>query len=85
MGKYDDLEMNASICKIIRQNLSKDEIEENYQKACKNILPKNGIYNSFLMDLVTKECRKMALMKVPKNAFTVGQIIFIKNDWGIDL
>lgn len=85
MEKYDNLEMNASICKIIKQYLNEEEIEENYQKACKNILSKNVIYDPVLMELVAKECKKMALMKIPKNVFTVGQILFIKNEWGIDL
>lgn len=80
-----DLKNNADICKIIRQHLSEEQIEKNYQEACKKILPKGIVYDPFLMSEVTKECRKMALQQVPVRKFNMMQRIFIKTKWGISI
>ncbi|MDD6571945.1 MAG: hypothetical protein PUF12_06080 [Thermoflexaceae bacterium] len=80
-----NIEMNAVICNIVRQYLTQKQIEENYQKACKEVLPQGADYDNFLMEKVVKRCRQMAFCKIPKTAFSKGQLLFIKNEWGIDV
>lgn len=80
-----DVKIETSICRIIRQHLSEKQIEENYQAACKKILPPGCMYAHDLMENVTLECRKMALNKIPKRAFNMMQIIYIRNEWKIDI
>lgn len=80
-----NIEMNAAICNIVRQYLTEEQIEENYQKACKEVLPQGCVYDPFSMGKVVKRCRQMAFCKIPKTAFSPGQLLFIRNEWGIDV
>lgn len=80
-----NIEMAAAICEVVRQYLTEAQIEENYQKVYKEVLSQGDVYDPFLMEVVTKRCRQMALSKIPKTAFSIGQLLFIRNEWGIDI
>lgn len=79
-----NIKMNVSICKIIRQYLTDDEIEKIYQDACNKFLHGES-HNPNLMERVTAECRNIALKQIPKSTFTVGQLLFIQKEWGIEV
>ena len=80
----NDRKTNADICRIVRKHLSEEEIEKNYQTACKKIFP-DGIINTDELNKVTKECRKMALRVIPKEAFNPVQKFYIRKHWGINI
>lgn len=85
MNEQAEFKMNVSICKVAKMYLSDEQIERNYQDACKLILPKGCVYDERLMKKVTLQCRKMMLSQIPQNALTLQQKIFIKKKWGIDI
>lgn len=84
-GTRTDVKMEASICKSIRQHLSEEQIEENYQTVCKEISQIGCIYDQHFMEKVTKKCRGMALSQIPNRVFTTLQIMHIRKVWGIDI
>lgn len=84
-GTRTNLKTEVEICKIIRQHISEAQIDANYHEACRQILPDGCEYDEKLMEAVIRECRKMALNKIPKEEFTLLQIMYIRQRWGIDV
>lgn len=76
--------MEKALCKIVRKYLNDDQIEENYQIACKKYFPDGGC-NLDQMDLAVQKCRKMALSKIPQKEFTSQQLLFIRKAWKVNV
>lgn len=84
-GTGIDIKMEAAIGKIVRQYLSEEQIEENYQAVCREILPNKYICDPNSREEATKKCREMALNQIPKEDFTTTQIIYMRKIWGISI
>lgn len=83
-GTGINVKTEADISDIIRQYLSEEQIEENYQRASNKYFA-NAAYDNNAMGRVVKECREMALSQLPAGVFTVFQIMYIRKEWGIDI
>jgi hypothetical protein len=79
-----NLKLEVEICKIVRRYLTEEQIEENFQKSFKEYYSSNN-YSSYLEDLSKKKCREMVLSQIPKTEFTALQLVYIRQEWGIDI